>query len=312
MSSEVTPNKKKVTASPSTRAQINTDKKGNTTTQKKATDQRTNRVRKVAVKKEEASDISREATTANKKVVRQRKQLAVTVVKKEKTLSVIEAKGTVITGKGKTNNKPQQPGTKITNNKDKPKETEELNIQAQSNSSKSEQKVSATGGSLTKEGKDDEEKTIIDMTENTKASPSQELIEEEDHNEKTTDIDPVPLVSHPSTCSSATTDEHDAEVARLTSSKKYSIDSSSTHSGYSPLPTTIASRPETPEVNFLRSKFEQLSSGNKEDEHHQQQRKKSADASRNIKEWKPRGPVGSKVRSMVDMFMDENFNRWEF
>ncbi|GAN10227.1 hypothetical protein MAM1_0332c09765 [Mucor ambiguus] len=145
------------------------------------------------------------------------------------------------------------------------------------------------------------------------------------------------IVSYPSTCSSAATDEHDAEVA-ATTSKKDTLIASSTHtatvsnnnssvpllcnSGRSSFsPTSIASlpRPETPEVDQLRLRFETIIQtsapvGNTQDIAPRRPSSKLSQhefASR-IKEMKPRGPVGSRVKSMVELFMDENLNKWEF
>lgn len=132
--------------------------------------------------------------------------------------------------------------------------------------------------------------------------------------EKLTIAEPLQIVSHLSTCSSAATDEHDAEVAATTSKKELIMENTPvlTQSGRSSFsPTASLPRPETPEVDQLRLKFETLSAQpNKEPA-----RKKSAISPEfiaRIKDMKPRGPVGSRVKSMVELFMDENLNKWEF
>lgn len=135
-------------------------------------------------------------------------------------------------------------------------------------------------------------------------------------------------VSHPSTCSSA--DEHDAEVAAATSHQNTDAqhvkiaasifqNSSRRSSSFSPNSVSSLPRPETPEVDQLRLRFEniiQTSSPNLTNELQAFPRRPSSKMSpefiSRIKEMKPKGPVGSKVKSMVELFMDENLNKWEF
>ncbi|KAL9557765.1 hypothetical protein MBANPS3_001235 [Mucor bainieri] len=169
--------------------------------------------------------------------------------------------------------------------------------------------------------------------------PFEEAVEHAEAQEAPCDtamIQEQQIVSYPSTCSSAATDEHDAEVAATTSKKDVSIASSTQttainnnssvpllcNSGRSSFsPTSIASlpRPETPEVDQLRLRFETIIQtsaplGNAQDVTPRRPSSKLSQhefASR-IKEMKPRGPVGSRVKSMVELFMDENLNKWEF
>ncbi|KAK4519795.1 uncharacterized protein ATC70_010037 [Mucor velutinosus] len=172
----------------------------------------------------------------------------------------------------------------------------------------------------------------------TTTRPFEEAVEHAEAQEAPSDtamIQEQHIVSYPSTCSSAATDEHDAEVAATTSKKDMMIASSTQTSAINtssvPLlcnsgrssfsPTSIASlpRPETPEVDQLRLRFETIIQtstpvGNTQDVVARRPSSKLSQyelASR-IKEMKPRGPVGSRVKSMVELFMDENLNKWEF
>ncbi|KAG1111526.1 hypothetical protein G6F42_015002 [Rhizopus arrhizus] len=143
------------------------------------------------------------------------------------------------------------------------------------------------------------------------------------------------IVSFPSTCSSAATDEHDAEVAATTSKKDSLIAASSTQttavnnssvpllcnsgrSSFSPNSVASLPRPETPEVDQLRLRFETIIQtsapvGTQEVVPRRPSSKLSQhELASRIKEMKPRGPVGSRVKSMVELFMDENLNKWEF
>lgn len=114
--------------------------------------------------------------------------------------------------------------------------------------------------------------------------------------------------SHPSTGSSVFSDENDAEVAAATSSiittdhdlERYSI--KSRNSSLSPS-SVASSRPQTPEVHELLNKFEQFIQIG------QQDKSKPNKLSNEIR-TKP--PTGSRVKNMVEFFMDENLNKWEF
>ncbi|EIE76897.1 hypothetical protein RO3G_01601 [Rhizopus delemar RA 99-880] len=129
-------------------------------------------------------------------------------------------------------------------------------------------------------------------------------------------LQPVPQLS---TCSSTLFDEHDAEVAatttRLLVNHENQIEpcSSVRSSSLSPNSVTSLPRPETPEISEIRSKFEQTI----QISHHEKMSprptsKVSNELVSRIKEMKPRDPAGSKVKSMVEFFMDENLNKWEF
>lgn len=134
-------------------------------------------------------------------------------------------------------------------------------------------------------------------------------------------------VSHPSTCSSA--DEHDAEVAATINNQNDNhnnvkiaanlFQNSGRSSSFSPNSVSSLPRPETPEVDQLRLRFEtiiQTSAPTIANEFQPFPRRPSSKMSpefiSRIKEMKPKGPVGSKVKSMVELFMDENLNKWEF
>jgi hypothetical protein len=127
-----------------------------------------------------------------------------------------------------------------------------------------------------------------------------------------------PPVSHPSTCSSAATDEHDAEVAAATQKRPVADSFTFTNSGRSSFsPNSVASlpRPQTPEVDQLRLKFETIIQTTTPVEPQMMRRpssKMSSEFISRIKEMKPRGPAGARVKSMVELFMDENLNKWEF
>lgn len=139
-------------------------------------------------------------------------------------------------------------------------------------------------------------------------------------------------VSHPSTCSSSA-DEHDAEVAATISNTNKNTNtvkvaanffqnngSGGRSSSFSPNSVSSLPRPETPEVDQLRQRFEtliQTSAPNTPHDHIPNSRRPSSKMSSEyiisrIKEMKPKDPVGSKVKSMVELFMDENLNKWEF
>ncbi|KAI7904731.1 uncharacterized protein BX663DRAFT_559709 [Cokeromyces recurvatus] len=135
------------------------------------------------------------------------------------------------------------------------------------------------------------------------------------------------------TCSTLTTtivDEHDAEVAAtisksmaaniddlfalplLTSTTRTSGRSSSSFSSTLP-------RPETPDivVDQLRLHFESMATSSVPQSPlpNSKINRKSAispEFAARIKEMKPRNPVGTRVKNMVDFFMDENLHKWEF
>lgn len=113
-------------------------------------------------------------------------------------------------------------------------------------------------------------------------------------------------ISHVSSGSSATTDEHDAEVAAavMTSRK-----SSGTPSYFDRAQRFSPPRPETPEVDQLRQRFETII---QTPTTKTPSAKISPEFVARIKEMKPKGPAGSRVKSMVELFMDENLNKWEF
>ncbi|CAO3691555.1 unnamed protein product [Rhizopus stolonifer] len=118
-----------------------------------------------------------------------------------------------------------------------------------------------------------------------------------------------PIVeSHPSTGSSVFSDENDAEVAAATSSiittdhdlERYSI--KSRNSSLSPS-SVASSRPQTPEVHELLNKFEQFIQIGQQDK---------SRPNKISNEIRTKPPTGSRVKNMVEFFMDENLNKWEF
>ncbi|KAI8993241.1 hypothetical protein BDB01DRAFT_893945 [Pilobolus umbonatus] len=126
-------------------------------------------------------------------------------------------------------------------------------------------------------------------------------------------------VSHHSTCSSTATDEHDAEVAATTASVIKERSSSfierlspSGRKSFSPNSVASLPRPETPEVDQLRLRFENIIQTPDSKAPIQRSSKIPPEFYTRIKDMKPRGPVGSRVKSMVELFMDENLNKWEF
>ncbi|CAO3599271.1 unnamed protein product [Absidia cylindrospora] len=90
-------------------------------------------------------------------------------------------------------------------------------------------------------------------------------------------------------------------------------------------PASVASslaRPETPEVDNLRQRFESLTTTTKNTTTttatattNSPTRRTSSitpEMALRIKDLKPKDPAGSRVKSMVEFFMDENIHKWEF
>lgn len=144
------------------------------------------------------------------------------------------------------------------------------------------------------------------------------------------------LTSSSTSCSQHTRDsDHDAEVAAATSSSATQlmmnpninnvtrVDSPSDlmdrrrSSSFSP--ASVASsltRPETPEIDNLRLRFESLAKSPTGQSTTGAPIKRNSSitpeiASR-IKDLKPKDPAGSRVKSMVEFFMDEKLHKWEF
>ncbi|KAI8333310.1 hypothetical protein BC941DRAFT_115496 [Chlamydoabsidia padenii] len=123
-------------------------------------------------------------------------------------------------------------------------------------------------------------------------------------------------------CSQHTRDsDHDAEVAATTSAARSTgvriespcelIDRRRS-SSFSP--ASVASslaRPETPEVDNLRQRFESLGKSPILGATKRNSSITPEIASR-IKDLKPKDPAGSRVKSMVEFFMDEKLHKWEF
>ncbi|KAI8385041.1 uncharacterized protein BYT42DRAFT_284167 [Radiomyces spectabilis] len=115
--------------------------------------------------------------------------------------------------------------------------------------------------------------------------------------------------------------EHDAEVAATTSmrmttplpSRPSLTDrrtSSSSRASFSPRSMTSLPRPETPEVDQLRQRFEVLAMPAPVIE--KRPSVISPEIALRIKDMKPKDPAGARVKSMVEFFMDENLHKWEF
>lgn len=147
---------------------------------------------------------------------------------------------------------------------------------------------------------------------------------------------------YPSTTTNGTREEneseHDAEVAAttrlanvassasvattattMTNTTMTTDDRSSTspsilRTSLSPNSISSLPRPETPEVDHLRQRFESIaqitSPTNKP--YSARPSTTSPDNPLKVKDMKPKSPSGARVKSMVDFFMDENLHKWEF
>lgn len=178
--------------------------------------------------------------------------------------------------------------------------------------------------SVTKDDKQQEINLEAEQEQEKQESDSIQVIKEEIEQDEIVSIQHEP-VSHLSTCSSAvSSDEHDAEVAAATRMMKNDTTIEDSLDRYSPIkgrssstlsPNSVASlpRPETPEVTELRLKFENIiQTGNLDKMAQRPTSKMSNEFVSRIKEMKPRDPTGTRVKSMVEFFMDENLNKWEF
>ncbi|KAG0167317.1 Nucleoside diphosphate kinase 7 [Apophysomyces sp. BC1034] len=109
-----------------------------------------------------------------------------------------------------------------------------------------------------------------------------------------------------------TDSEHDAEVAAATAAVCQAIAErpSSARASFSPNSVASLPRPETPEVDQLRQRFETMAHITPGCE----KRKStiSPEIATRIKDLKPKDPAGTRVKSMVEFFMDENLHKWEF
>ncbi|KAI9012516.1 hypothetical protein CLU79DRAFT_848534 [Phycomyces nitens] len=105
--------------------------------------------------------------------------------------------------------------------------------------------------------------------------------------------------------------EHDAEVAAATSAAMPTLERpSSARASFSPNSVASLPRPETPEVDQLRQRFETLAYSPTFEK-----RKTptiSPEIASRLKDLRPRGPTGTRVKTMVSFFMDENLHKWEF
>ncbi|KAI9491456.1 hypothetical protein BDB00DRAFT_833092 [Zychaea mexicana] len=109
--------------------------------------------------------------------------------------------------------------------------------------------------------------------------------------------------------------DHDAEVAAATNHTTSTIpatEHSALRASLSPNSVSSLPRPETPEVDSLRLRFESLGHTRPANASNQHRKSLSPEAALKIKETRPKTPGGTKVKSMVDFFMDENLHKWEF
>ncbi|KAI8138568.1 hypothetical protein BJV82DRAFT_673510 [Fennellomyces sp. T-0311] len=105
--------------------------------------------------------------------------------------------------------------------------------------------------------------------------------------------------------------EHDAEVAATTNhTSNIPTEHSMLRTSLSPNSVSSLPRPETPEVEQLRQRFESLAQvGNTTAS---QRTGRSPETPISVKDAKPKSPGGARVKSMVNFFMDENLHKWEF
>lgn len=107
--------------------------------------------------------------------------------------------------------------------------------------------------------------------------------------------------------------EHDAEVAAATHYTHSTASSSrattppSTRASFSPNSVASLPRPETPEVDQLRHRFESMSAMS-----NAAIATPTSSPRPPLTEIKTKPPAGSRVKSMVEFFMDENLHKWEF
>ncbi|KAF7725481.1 NME NM23 member 5 [Apophysomyces ossiformis] len=109
-----------------------------------------------------------------------------------------------------------------------------------------------------------------------------------------------------------TDSEHDAEVAATTAAVCQATTErpSSARASFSPNSVASLPRPETPEIDQLRHRFETMAQVTPVIE--KRKSTVSPEIAMRIKEMKPKDPVGERVKSMVVFFMDENLHKWEF
>ncbi|KAG2219703.1 hypothetical protein INT45_001875 [Circinella minor] len=112
--------------------------------------------------------------------------------------------------------------------------------------------------------------------------------------------------------------EHDAEVAaamnHTSNIPTTAMDQSVLRASLSPNSVTSLPRPETPEVDQLRQRFESFGQVGATNSGNQFQHRKSLspETALKIKDTRPKTPSGKRVKSMVNFFMDENLHKWEF
>ena len=112
--------------------------------------------------------------------------------------------------------------------------------------------------------------------------------------------------------------EHDAEVAaamnHTSNIPSTAMDQSALRASLSPNSVTSLPRPETPEVDQLRQRFESFGQVGATNSVNQFQHRKSLspETALKIKDTRPKTPSGKRVKSMVNFFMDENLHKWEF
>ncbi|CDS10855.1 hypothetical protein LRAMOSA11341 [Lichtheimia ramosa] len=196
-------------------------------------------------------------------------------------------------------------------------------------------KPAAASPSTLKESDQDETSAQVSTTSTEMEKEQQQL--------DTPNVEPNHVEEiYPSTTTNGTREEneseHDAEVAAttrlanvassasvattattMTNTTMTTDDRSSTspsilRTSLSPNSISSLPRPETPEVDHLRQRFESIaqitSPTNKP--YGARPSTTSPDNPLKVKDMKPKSPSGARVKSMVDFFMDENLHKWEF
>lgn len=120
------------------------------------------------------------------------------------------------------------------------------------------------------------------------------------------------LANVASSASVATT----ATMVTMTTDDRSSTSPSILRTSLSPNSISSLPRPETPEVDNLRQRFESIAQittpNNNNKPYGTRPSTTSPDNPLKVKDMKPKSPSGARVKSMVDFFMDENLHKWEF
>ncbi|CDH58814.1 predicted protein [Lichtheimia corymbifera JMRC:FSU:9682] len=117
------------------------------------------------------------------------------------------------------------------------------------------------------------------------------------------------LANVASSASVATT----ATMVTMTTDDRSSTSPSILRTSLSPNSISSLPRPETPEVDNLRQRFESIAQITTPNNNNKSRPSTtSPDNPLKVKDMKPKSPSGARVKSMVDFFMDENLHKWEF